>query len=83
MTPIEALAAVYLVGAHLCIRDDAALGVLATRAQEAALRRCGAFEAIEQHHDEVRGIVLAGIATALDGWQPTLTGLEHLDREQA
>lgn len=34
---------------------------------------------LRRYGPEVRGIVLAGIATALDGWQPTLTGLEQLE----
>lgn len=75
----QLVAEAYMRGARFALSDDATpLVIVPDGGLPSDL-----LNALIEHGDDVRGLVLAGIATALDGWQPTLTGLEHLDREQA
>lgn len=83
-SPIEAIAAVYMLGAHLCVRDDGDLGFITNVYVEDEIRESGVFDAITSQRDEVRAIVLDGIRLAIDGHLPTLDGLDrHHLREDA
>lgn len=76
MSTVEVIAGVFLTGAHLCIRDDGELGILATPEQEAAIRATGIYDALGAHYFEVRASILTGIHHVLDGYLPALDGLE-------
>lgn len=79
MTPVEAIASVYLTGAHLCIRDDGELGMLATKEQAESIIATGGLDALGVHHDEIRATVLEGIHQVLDGYLPALDGLSRYE----
>lgn len=75
LTAVEVIAGVYITGAHLCIRDDAELGILATRTQYESIVATGLYGALGEHADEIRATVLEGIHQTLDGYLPALDGL--------
>lgn len=83
LTAIEVIAGIYLTGARLCIRDDAELGILATKDQQDTIVHTGLYDGLGVHQNEIRKTVLSGIQQVLDGYLPALDGLARHELDNA